>query len=150
MPRLTRHRFDSLLRFLNRSALELKKCDKSGAYLAGCVLLGAALEYTLNAMIRMFPHRVYARGYSLKHHWTLAELNRLARDCHWFDEAAFNAAERIRHNRNLLHPNWYASSKPPRITKYMLGARLDDYNAAIDSLLTPVMTWLRMRMERHV
>ena len=138
------------MRFLRRAAKEVKKCDESGAYLAGCILIGAALEHGLQAMIRMYPHRVRARGYRVGRHWTLADLNNLARDCGWFDHEAFDAAERIRHHRNLVHPNWYASSKPPRITKRMLDARLEDYNKAIDSLLRPVMSWLRARMKRRL
>jgi hypothetical protein len=39
----------------------------------------------------------------------------------------YEAAERIRRTRNLLHPNWYASWKPPSITGYMLEAREDDF-----------------------
>jgi len=60
-------------------------------------------------------------------HWDLRKLNDFASECGWFDEEVYEAAERIRRTRNLLHPNWYASWKPPSITGYMLEAREDDF-----------------------
>jgi hypothetical protein len=34
---------------------EAKRCEKAKAYLAGCVMLGAALEASLILMVGMYP-----------------------------------------------------------------------------------------------
>jgi len=126
--------FDSLLTFINRSRVEIARCKRAKAYLAGCSLLGATLEYSLTAMMRAYPHVVYVTGKRLRQHWDLGTLNQFARACGWFDHKGFLAAERIRKNRNMLHPNWYASRRPPRITRTMLDARLSDFDEALASL----------------
>ena len=127
MKRQKQIRFNALLRFLTRARKEVNLCAEARAYLVGCALLGAMTEYLLQTMLRMFPDVVYRRGRRMTDHWDLKKLNDFARECGWFDEEDYESAERIRRTRNLLHPNWYASRKPPRITRYMLEAREDDF-----------------------
>lgn len=139
MKRRKNVHFNALLRFINRARKEVDQCAKAKAYLAGCVLIGAMTEYLLMAMLRMFPDVVYRRGRKVSEHWSLKSLNNFAKECGWFDEEVFQAAERIRRNRNLLHPNWYASRKPPRITRHMLRARDDDFDKVYECIVSWVI-----------
>ena len=127
--------FNSLLRFISRARLETSRCAGAKAYLAGCVMLGTMTEYLLMAMLRMFPKAVYQRNHRVGEHWVFKNLNAFALECGWFDVETFDAAERIRKNRNLLHPNWYASRKPIRITHHMLTAREADFQKVYDCLV---------------
>jgi hypothetical protein len=127
--------FNALLRFLIRARKEIERCAEARAYLAGCALIGAMTEYLLMTMLRMFPDVVYRRGRKVGDYWNLKKLNDFAKECGWFDQLVFDAAERIRRNRNLLHPNWYASRKPPRITRHLLNAREDDFQKVYDCIV---------------
>ena len=111
----------------------MKICEASRAYLAGIVLSGATLEYILTAWVRAFVGRSTGRK-KLTDHWSLKELNDLARKHGLFDYRAFCCAERIRKFRNLVHPNWYAGRRPIKFTKHILEARLADYDAIMDSI----------------
>lgn len=111
----------------------MKACESARAYLAGIILCGAALEYTLTAWIRAFDvPRVGRRR--LTERWDLKHLIDRAYETRWFDYKAFRSAERIRKFRNLVHPNWYAGRKPIRFTKNVLGERLEDLSTAVDCL----------------
>ncbi len=112
----------------------MKKCQDVSAYLAAIVLIGAGVEYMLAAWTRAFPEVVYARHRKLSEHWTLKDLSELAYQNGLLDHNAFQASERIRKFRNLVHPNWYAGRKPIRLSKSILEARISDYNAVIDSI----------------
>jgi hypothetical protein len=81
MARIKNLHFDGILRFIRRSRKEIDLCADSGAYLMGCVLVGAAVEYTLYGMMLAFPNDFYRQGRKLREHWTLRSLNYLARDC---------------------------------------------------------------------
>jgi hypothetical protein len=134
MTRQKTIRFSALLRFLTRARKEVDRCGDANAPLAGCVLLGAMTEFLLMATIRVFPGTVYRKGRKVGEHWDLKRLNDFAKECGWYDQDIYEAAERIRVTRNLLHPNWYASSKPKRITRSMLKAREDDFQKVFDCL----------------
>jgi hypothetical protein len=134
MKRNKKIHFDALLQFLNRTRKEIDRCAEVKAYLAGCVLIGAMTEYILTAMLRIFPDSVYRRGRKVGENWNLKTLNDFAKECGWFDSEVFDASERIRLHRNLLHPNWYASQKPKRITRHMLKAREDDFQKVYDCI----------------
>jgi len=125
----------AIYRFINRFRLEVRICERSKAYLAGIVLIGAAIEYILAAWIRAFDILRRAKHKKrLSHHWNLKELNDLAYEQGLFDLKAFRASERIRKFRNLVHPNWFAGRNPRRFTKHILAARLRDYDSVIDSI----------------
>ena len=131
--------FNGLFWFNTRARKEIDACAEAGAYLAGCVLVGAMTETLMMLMLRLFPSVVYRRGKKLKDHWGLKELDEFARDCGWFDQATYEAAERIRICRNLLHPNWYAARKPRRITKGLLTAMESDFSAVMDCVTSWVV-----------
>jgi hypothetical protein len=121
--------------FINRCGAEIRICERSKAYLAGIVLTGVAIEEILAAWIRAFDILKFAKHKKkLTDHWSLKELNDLAYAQGLFDLNAFQAAERIRKFRNLVHPNWFAGRNPARFTKQVLDAWLRDYDAVIDSI----------------
>ena len=95
----------SIYRFVNRCRLELKKCEKTQAYLSALILIGAAVEYTLTAWMRAYPEELYRRRKKITQHWDFKDLNRIAHEAGLFDREAFLAAERIRKYRNRVHPN---------------------------------------------
>ena len=130
--------FDSLLAFLNYADKEIRRCERARAYLAAHVLLGASLEYALMAMLRVRTHTVYARGRKIKEQWSLKDLNEFALACGWFDKAAYEAAERIRLSRNALHPNWFASRRPPSFTKAPFQRAHTDFLAVVDKIASVV------------
>ena len=134
LRRRTRLSLTAIYRFINRSRLEMKKCENANAHLAVIMLVGVTLEYILSAWIRAFPDVVYSRHKKLSAYGNLMGLNRLAYECGLFDYKAFRASERIRKYRNLVHPNWYAGRKPMRFTESMVDDRLADYNSVIDSI----------------
>jgi hypothetical protein len=77
--------FDSLIKFLDHSRREVKRCEEAKAYLAGIVLMGAALEFALTGLMRAWPDVVYRQGKKLKAHWDLKGLNQFARTVGWLD-----------------------------------------------------------------
>ncbi len=124
----------SIYRFINRCHLEVRKCEDVHAYLAGIILLGAAMEYLLSAWLRAYPGAAYCQGKRLSDHWDLAKLITAAHQAGFLDDGAFRAAERIRKFRNLVHPNWYAGRKPGRFSKSLLEARISDFDMFIESM----------------
>ncbi len=134
MRRRKHFKFDSLMRFVRRYNHEIDTCAKAEAHLAGIVLVGAAVEYALISMMRAWPHIVYRHGRKLKEKWVLQSLNQFAKQCGWLDRQAYWASERIRRYRNLVHPAWFASRHPPRITKRLFNARVSDRDVVLDSL----------------
>lgn len=149
MKRQKNVNFNALMRFLKRARKEVDLCAEAKTYLAGCIMIGAMTEYILMAMLRLFPDVVYRRGHKISDRWSLKTLNAFAKDCGWFDKEVFDAAERIRKNRNLVHPNWYASSKPPRITRHMLKARENDFDKVFECVYDWVVDDLADRINRE-
>jgi len=127
-----------LLRFLQVARLELARCDRSRAYLAGIVLMGAVVEFALTGLLHAWRYEAEDRGRKLDDHWDLKRLNEFGREVGWLDRKAYLAAERIRKHRNLVHPNWFASRVPPRIVKSLFAARLDD----LDEVWRSVNFWI--------
>jgi len=114
---------------------EAQKCGDAGAHLAGCVLLGSALEAALLAMAQCFPEDVRRTIEAHKSkelarppsEWSLSQLLLLSRDLRWLPSAGpstdrFNPdkakigdyAEVVRAIRNLLHPSIYLRECPDK------------------------------------
>lgn len=75
-----------------RYCCEARKCQQAGAYLAGCVMVGAALEANLMAMVTFHPDEVaawYMKRYPKKKKvkglldWNLGELLDVANELGW-------------------------------------------------------------------
>jgi len=128
-------RFDALLQIVDVYKSQADRCEKSRAYLSGCVVLGAALEAGLLATAMCYPSQVrraviYRRlkGKPLEE-WGLFDLLGLARELKWVpsklpigmgarasgltpDKALKNKdvayfADVVREMRNVIHPGRY-------------------------------------------
>jgi hypothetical protein len=128
-----------LSRFYWKEAL---RCEEAKAYLAGCVMLGSALETLLILMIDCYDEEAESTGEAPKQRgrvkplldWKLAELLRVAKAAKWLpagldlDDAwdhrkarIGDYAEVVRMVRNLAHPTRYqADHHGKRVTaKYL-------------------------------
>ncbi len=116
-------KMQSLARTLDLFGLyrdEARKCGDAGAPLAGCVLLGSAMEAALLAMAQCFPEdvgRVVARRKSKElsrpaSEWSLSQLLLVAHDLGWLPTGDY--AEVVRAMRNLLHPSIYMRECPDK------------------------------------
>ena len=118
--------FYRLQRFYWKEAL---RCEKAEAYLAGCVMLGSALETQLILMVNVYPDEAEQTGEAPKKagkvkplmDWNLGGLLRVAKAAQWLPSALDLAdawhgrkarigdyAEVVRMVRNLAHPARYA------------------------------------------
>ena len=114
---------------------EARKCGEAGAHLAGCVLLGSAMEAALLAMAQCFAEDVEGvvkdcRAKELSRppsEWSLSQLLLLARNLGWLPSAGApqdrldpgkaeigDYAEVVRAIRNLLHPSIYLRECPDK------------------------------------
>jgi hypothetical protein len=123
-------RFDKLLRLISVYWQEAQKCRESKAFLAGCVMIGAALEAMLLAFAMCHQKEALSaenaprkdgRVKSLRN-WSLRDLLAVADELGWlpsglsprdeWDEARAEIgdyAELVRRIRNFVHPACYAS-----------------------------------------
>jgi hypothetical protein len=150
---------------------EAKRCEKAKAYLAGCVMLGAALEASLILMVGMYPEEVnpniapkYRNIVKPLLKWDLAELLRVAKDAGWLptgldpekDEWNRRLAkvgdygEVVRQIRNLAHPGRYTQDHHrKRITNKHLQLAFETFLASRDWILERVYKSLGEAMERE-
>lgn len=121
---------------------EALKCEEAKAYLAGCVMLGSALEALLMLMVNCYVEEVDAGGWAPSRKgatkclvdWNLAQLLSVAKSAEWLPTAinlrdGWNGrkakigdfAEVTRLVRNLVHPGSYLKEhSPSRVTtKYL-------------------------------
>jgi hypothetical protein len=126
---------------------EAMRCEKAKAYLAGCIMLGSALETLLSLMVNVYPEEAEQTGKTpIKKgkpkpliEWDLAELLRVAKAAHWLPSALGlkdewssrkaligDYAEVVRMIRNLAHPARYATDhNRSRITQKYLQRQFD-------------------------
>jgi hypothetical protein len=134
--------YNEILRLSMIYYQQAERCRDNNAFLAGCVMIGAALEALLLAIANCFPEEVVASPSAPRidayikplANWSLAELIAVAKDCNWlpstlslkdeWDAAKAKIgdyAEVVRQIRNLIHPSRYAMDMPcKRITKRYL------------------------------
>lgn len=97
---------------------EALRCEEAKAYLAGCVILGSALETLLILMVNCYPEEAAATGQLPKKKllgWDLADLLKVAKAADWLPSRLANHkkaqigdyAEVVRMIRNLAHPGRY-------------------------------------------
>jgi hypothetical protein len=121
---------------------EAQRCEGAKAYLAGCVMLGSALETILILMISLYDDEADQTG-RVPHHkgkpkpllkWDLIDLIAVAKTAGWLPAGLKLAddwnsrkarvgdfAEVVRMVRNLAHPNRYLKDHPRgRVTKIYL------------------------------
>jgi hypothetical protein len=126
---------------------EARRCQKAEANLAGCVILGSALETDLMLMVNVFADEAEATGKLPTRkgkpkpllEWDLAELLRVAKAAKWLptsDNPNHNFhlkkakigdfAELVRQMRNLAHPARYRKDHSrKRVTARYLQRQFD-------------------------
>lgn len=136
---------------------EAHRCEKSKAYLAGCVMLGSALENLLLLMINSHSEEIEELGAFPKNQhqprplvkWTLAELLKAAKAANWLPYGIGQGekwngrkakigdyAEVARMVRNLLHPARYMiDHSHARITNKYLQRQFEVVLACRDWLI---------------
>lgn len=121
---------------------EARRCEGAKAHLAGCVMLGSALETALILMVNIYTDEAEQTGQAPRKKgqikplldWNLAELLRVAKAANWLPSGLHlneewsarkarigDHAEIVRMVRNLAHPARYVADHPRgRVTpKYL-------------------------------
>ena len=122
---LTEEQYNEVLRLARAYQREAHRCRDSEAYLAGCIMMGAALEASLLAFVNCYPDEALrstiapTKGGIIKPlaHWSFAELLAVAKERGWLpsglslgeewnDKKAQigDWSEVLRQIRNLIHP----------------------------------------------
>lgn len=159
-----------LYRFYFREA---RKCEKSKAFLAGCVMLGSALETILILMVIIYSDEIEKIGTFPKKKekslpkplldWTLAELLKEAQKANWlpnnlqpdqdWDERKAQIgdyAEVARIVRNLIHPSRYLKDHyKSRVTNKFLQRQFETVLTCGDWLLEHNNKALLMELKEH-
>ncbi len=161
--------FNELMRLIRMYLKEAKKCQDAKSYLAGCVMVGGAMEGVLTAAVSMFPQEVKVSKrlprdgkQQIKSvlDWSLSQLLIVAEDIAWLPrklswEDIFqdkNAeigdyAERVRVIRNLAHPARYIKDHSSRrVTKIYLEHLFEIFDAVTAVILDKVYADLRREM----
>jgi hypothetical protein len=166
---LTEEQHNEVLHLSRLYYREAHKCKKGKAYLARCVMMGAALEASLLAFVNCYPDEalcspnVPTKEGKTKPlvKWSLAELLTVAKERGWLPSglspnqqwAARNAhigdyAEALRQTRDLVHPIRYALDLPQkRVTKRYLERSFEIFEVATDYLLNKIGESLRAAFE---
>lgn len=143
---------------------EARRCQKAKAYLAGCVMLGSALETLLILMISVYPDEAEQTGKVPCYkgapkpllEWRLIELLRVAKVAGWLpsnlnlDDRWCNRrarigdyAEVVRGVRNLVHPIRYVEDhRGRRVTARFLQRQFDVVRLCRD--------WLMHHNKKHL
>jgi hypothetical protein len=167
---LTEEQYNEVVRLARTYYLEAHKCKSGKAYLAGCIMIGGALEASLLAFANCYPNEALSstvaptkRG-SIKPlaEWSLAELLAVATEQGWLpsglslseqwdNEKAYigDYAEALRQIRNLVHPVRYTLDLPrKRITKRYLEASFEIFEVSTEYLMNKIGESLRTAFER--
>lgn len=161
---LTGAQYKEVLRLARVYKREAEKCREGKAYLAGCILIGAAFEAALLSMAHCFAGDIYAwKGVSAKPlmKWSLAELlnasrqlgrlpSRLSPDEGSDSERAQigDYAEAVREIRNFVHPARYVVDfQGKRVTKRYLETSFEIVEIATDHLMYKVRGFLQAATE---
>lgn len=136
---------------------EAERCEKSDSYLAGCIMLGSALEALLMIMTYTYPEDAISTGLLPQKNgkvkplsdWNLSELLKVAKKTNWLPAAlrlsddwssqkalVGDYAEVIRLIRNLAHPgNYLKNHLRNRVTKKYLMRQFEILDYCRDSLI---------------
>ena len=140
---LTEEEEKELYRLYRLYYREARKCENAGAYLAGCIILGSALETILVLMVNIYPEeaaqtrQIPQRRKKPKalRDWTFAELIHVVKAVGWLPAGLDvreddwdtrrarigDYAEIVRMVRNLVHPARFMADHPRgRVTRNRL------------------------------
>jgi hypothetical protein len=169
---LTEVQFQELMRLCRMYQREADKCRVAKAYLAGCVMIGAALEAALVGMCDCYFDEIPAdlipkerKTGKPKHilDWTLSRLIKIARECHWLpvalalnDEWNPNKAEVgdwavvLKEYRNLVHASRYIQDfQRSKVTKQRMEMCFDVLDVAISHLQAKLHVSLKAAVEKE-
>lgn len=166
---LTEEQYNEVLRLSRVYYREAQKCMDSKAYLAGCVMMGAALEASLLAFANCYSNEALRSSSAPTKRgnikplvdWRFQELLAVAKDQGWLQSSLSleeewndkNAqigdwAEVLRQIRNLIHPVRHMFDLPrKRITKRYLETAFEIFEVASDYLLNKIYDSLRIAFE---
>ena len=166
---LTEEQYNEVVRLSRAYHREAHRCRDAKAYLAGCVMMGAALEASLLAFVSCYPDealrstRAPTKRGAIKPlaQWSLADLLAVAKerawlpsglslDEEWSDKKAQigDYTEVLRQIRNLIHPTQHMLSLPcKRITKRYLEMSFEIFEVATEYLLNKIGESLRAVFE---
>ncbi|HEV2462257.1 MAG TPA: hypothetical protein VGT04_00500 [Acidobacteriaceae bacterium] len=160
---------DRLTKLANFYHKEARKCVKGRAYLAACVMQGAALEATLHAMCFLYPEKVkkttvyqrkkFRRKRNRALDFKYYELINIADELSWFPPKKVTWGKRatlagfvheLRKLRNYVHPSVWAPENPEtmKFTKSVYNVAYEIFDVANSWLLHAVRESLRIRMQR--
>lgn len=143
IPELSDEETKALWKVFRFNLREARRCESAKAFLAGSVMVGAALETILILMVDCYPDEALATGlvpfYKKQSKspidWNLAELLRVAKKANWLPNEGLDVesnwtgkrpkvgdyAEVVKKVRNFLHPGRYIKDyHPKRITSKIL------------------------------
>jgi hypothetical protein len=169
---LTENQFKELMRLCRVYRREADRAMEARAYLAGCVMIGAALEAALVAMCDCYFDEIPAelipkeRNTGKPKHildWSLSRLLKIARECHWLpvglalnDEWNPKRAEVgdwaviLKEYRNLVHASRYIQDfMRSRVTKHRMEMCFDVLDVAISHLQAKLHVSLRAAIEKE-
>ena len=146
------------------------RCLRGRAYLAACVMQGAALEASLQAMCFLYPEQVkktsvYQRKQFRKKRnkaleFKYYELINIADELSWFPSERITWGKRttlagfaheLRKLRNYVHPGLWAPEQPnsTKFTKRVYGVAYEIFDVANSWLEHRVNERLRSKMKRE-
>lgn len=150
---------------------EAERCRVGKAFLAGCVMAGAALEAMLLAVANCFPEEASCSEAAPRRNgkvrplanWSFADLVAVARERGWlpyglsrdedWDDAKAGIgdyAEVLRQVRNLVHPIRYAHDMPrKRITSRYLQISFEILEVASGYLRNKVLASLKELIDKE-
>ncbi len=149
---------------------EAGRCVNGKAYLAACVMQGAALEANLHALCFLFPDEIkkttiyQKKRFRTKRNRALEfkyfELINIADQLSWFPSKKITWGKRttlagfaheLRKLRNYVHPGVWAPERPTttKFTKGVYGVALEIFEVANSWLLARVDDSLRVKMKRE-
>lgn len=167
---LSKEQFAELMRLCHLYRREAQKCMAVKSYLAGCVMIGAALEAALIAMCHLCSDEIPTNLIPKKRNgkpknlldWPFFHLLRVARECKWLpaglsldDEWDSKKAEVgdysvvVQQFRNLVHPSCYiAHFSKRRVTKRRMEMCFEIVETASDYLLKKVYASLKAALSK--
>ncbi|MHB8085096.1 MAG: hypothetical protein ACYDHZ_04685 [Dehalococcoidia bacterium] len=167
---LSEKQYNEVLRLANMYYREARKCMDGKAYLAGCVMMGAALEAALLAFADCYSYEARrsksapTRKRVIKPltDWQLRDLLAVAKDRDWLPSSLSADQEwngkkaqigdwavMLQQIRNLVHPSRYMLDVPrKRITKPYLETAFKIFEVATDHLLNKIYKHLRIVLEK--
>ena len=127
--------FNETLRLALQYRREAEKCQNAKAFLAGCIMMGAAFEAMLLSFANCYPAEALTSSAAPRRkgkikpltEWSLADLLAVAKERTWLPSVLSTSqdwdgakaqigdyGEVVREIRNLVHPARYAVNMPRR------------------------------------